>query len=328
MTGGVNGGIYATDVTNASRTMLMNLNTLQWDSELLKFFEIPDGVLFPKIKASSDDFGICKDGPLKGVPINGCIGDQQAAGLGHGCFEKGDLKNTYGTGCFLLMNTGEKPVISKSGLITTVGYQNNNQKPFYCLEGSVAVCGSGLNWLVNNLKLIHNPKELDEYCKRVENTGGVYFVPSFTGLFAPYWDMNAKGTLIGMTFFTTGSHIARALVEGICYQNTEVIQAMEIDSGIKVNHIHVDGGVSKSDVLIQTQSNFLQIPIARSNNSELTSKGAAIAAGIGNGIWKDFKEVGFGKEIHVKFEPKMKQEEVEELLKKWKKAVQATKLFD
>jgi glycerol kinase len=326
LTGGVS---HMTDVTNASRTMLMNLNTLKWDNDLLDFFEIPREIILPEIKTCTDTFGVCSavEGFEK-VVISGCIGDQQSAAIGHGCFQKGDCKTTYGTGGFLLMNTGNDAIFSNSGLITTVGYQFKNAPPVFALEGSVAVCGSGINWLQTNLQIIASPKHIDAIAGKVEDSGGVYFVPAFTGLFAPYWDSNVRATILGMTLYTNASHVVRALLEGISFQTTEVILAMEKDSDIAVKHLRVDGGVTKSEILLQTQSNILGITIERPIFPELTAKGAAICAGIGFGIWKDPYEIPFHVEHSHIVTPKIDKERVAKQMDKWKKAVKCAQLFE
>jgi len=276
---------HVTDVTNASRTLMMNIFTCQWDKVLLNALGIPENIILPEIMSNVDHFAICEVDPLVGIPITGCIGDQQSAMVGHECFKIGQVKNTCGTGCFLMMNTGTTAVQSKSGLLTTIGYQLGKKVGVtYALEGSVACAGSAVNWLVNNLKVASSPQDCDFIAKQVKDNGGVNFVPSFTGLFTPHWEPNAKGTITGLTLFSTNAHVVRALLEGICLQVTEVIDAMKVDSELILEKLTVDGGVSKSDFICQTQANLLDIDVIRYSNSELTARGAAICAAIGIGL--------------------------------------------
>ena len=280
MTGGVNGGVHKTDVTNASRTMLMDIRTLQWREDICKDFGIPMSML-PEICSSSEVYGYGrKNGLLIDTPISGILGDQQAATFGQACFEKGMAKNTYGTGCFVLMNTGEEPVFSNNGLLTTVAYKIGDNKPVYALEGSIAVAGSLVQWLRDNLGLIKSSEEIEKLASTVDDNGGVYFVPAFSGLFAPYWKDDARGAIVGLTRYNNKGHIARAVQEATPYQSREVFDAMVADSGVELKELRVDGGMTKDEMVMQFQADQLGVPLVRPQVLETTALGAAYAAGI------------------------------------------------
>ena len=323
VTGGPKGGVHVTDVSNASRTMLMNLQTLDWDDELLKAFTVPKSML-PKIEPSSKVYGSAK-GDLDGVPVAGDLGDQQAATFGQAAFDPGDAKNTYGTGCFMLMNTGTEAVPSKSGLLTTLGWKLGDQKAVYCLEGSIAITGRLVQWLRDNLGFIKDSKEVEELAKKVEDNGGVYFVPAFAGLFAPYWDGTARGTIVGLTEYVTKNHIARASLEATAWQTREVLDAMEKDSGVKLKELKVDGGMVYNDTLMQFQADVLGVPVVRPKVAETTSLGAAYAAGLAVGYWKSLDDLrqNWGKDKD--WSPKMDKGKVESEYSLWKKAVQKSR---
>ncbi len=317
----LNNKLHITDVTNASRTMLMNLKTLDWDDELLQLFKIPENIL-PQIKSSSEYYGdiFIENKPL---PVSGILGDQQAALFGHRCLNVGDAKNTYGTGCFLLMNIGDKIIHSQKGLLTTVAYKIGNQKAIYALEGSVAVAGSLVKWFQNNLGLIESAKQLNDFANKVQDNGGVYIVPAFSGLFAPYWDDTARGIIAGLTHHSNKYHLSRAILEAVAYQTKDVFIAMEKDSGIKLKKLKTDGGMTKSKFLMQFQSDILNIPIYKTKISEITALGAAFAAGLAIGFWKNQSEI---KEIETeKFVPKMNDKIRKTLYKNWKKAIKKSK---
>ena len=288
LTGGVDGGVHVTDVTNASRTMLMNLETLDWDDELLSFFNIPRAML-PQIRPSSDPagYGVTRaDGPLRGeVPLTGDLGDQQAATVGQVCFTPGSAKNTYGTGNFLLLNTGNELVRSNNGLLTTVCYQFDQAPPVYALEGSIAVTGSAVQWLRDQLGIISGAAQSEALARQVEDNGGIYFVPAFSGLFAPYWRPDARGAIVGLSRFNTNAHLARATLESICYQTRDVVEAMRQDSGVTLDTLRVDGGVTANDLCMQLQSDILGVPVSRPMVAETTALGAAYAAGLAVGFW-------------------------------------------
>lgn len=287
LTGGVNGGKHVTDVTNASRTMLMDIHTLQWDRELMKCLGIPDGIRFPEIRSCAEEYGRIADGPGAGLVIAGCVGDQQSATIGQRCFQPGEAKNTYGTGCFLLVNTGETSVQSKYGLLTTLCYQlGADQKPIYALEGSIAVAGSGIEWLKDNLGIIQSAADVEPIAATVNSTEGVYFVPAFSGLFAPRWRTDARGTIVGMTQYTTKAHIVRAMLESVAFQTREVIDAVNMDSPAEVKLLKVDGGMSRNNLLMQIQADILGTKVIRPEDMETTARGAALCAAVGAGIWK------------------------------------------
>jgi glycerol kinase len=328
LTGGVKGGVHVTDVTNASRTMLMNLETLDWDEDMLKVMDIPCAML-PTIKASSEIYGYVgaiHESPLQGIPVAGDLGDQQAALFGQTCFSAGEAKNTYGTGCFMLLNTGDKPITSKAGLLTTLGYKIGNQTAVYALEGSIAITGALIQWLRDNLGLIQSSAEVEALAASVTDNGGIYFVPAFSGLYAPYWKSDARGAIVGMTRYVNKGHIARAALEATAYQTREVLDAMEADSGVTLTSLKVDGGMVFNELLMQFQSDILDVPVVRPKVAETTALGAAYAAGLAVGFWKDYDELranwGKDKEWH----PAMNANQREGLYSGWKKAV--TRTFD
>jgi glycerol kinase len=329
-------GEHITDVTNASRTMLMNLKTLDWDDEILKVMGIPKNML-PKIKSSSEVYGYVGAGssrpnlgeetsPLHGIPVAGDLGDQQAALFGQTCFKAGEAKNTYGTGCFMLLNTGEKPVQSKAGLLTTLGYKIGNKKAVYALEGSIAITGALIQWLRDNLSLIQTSLEVEALAKSVEDNGGIYFVPAFSGLYAPYWKSDARGVIVGLTRYVNKGHIARASLEATAYQTREVLDAMEKDSGVKLRALKVDGGMVFNELLMQFQSDILNVPVVRPKVAETTSLGAAYAAGLAVGFWKDTDELKKNWGRDKEWTPKMDSKRRQGLYSGWKKAV--TRTFD
>lgn len=326
LTGGSDGGVHVTDVTNASRTMLMNIETLEWDEGQCKIFGIPMSML-PEIKSSSEIYGRCRhDGPLAGVPVSGDLGDQQAATFGQACFSVGMAKNTYGTGCFMLMNTGNEPVPSKNGLITTVCYKIGDQKPVYALEGSIAVTGSLVQWLRDNLKMFDSSPEVEALAATVEDNGGAYFVPAFSGLFAPYWRSDARGAIVGLTRYVNRGHIARAVLESTAYQTKDVLVAMEADSGVKLADLKVDGGMTANETLMQFQADLLGSNVIRPVVAETTALGAAYAAGIAVGFWNGEQDVIDNWAEDKRWAPAGEQAEVDRLYRNWKKAV--TKTFD
>ncbi|KAG0775502.1 hypothetical protein G6F62_011756 [Rhizopus arrhizus] len=321
LTGGIeNNGAFVTDVTNASRTMLMNIKTLEWSQEAIKFFGF-EKVYLPRLVSSSEIYGTLFDGILKGVPIAGCLGDQQSALVGQKCFEVGEAKSTFGTGCFMLFNTGEKPVESKNGLLTTVAYQFG-EVTCYALEGSVAVAGSSINWLRDNMGLIADTTELNELASKVQDTAGVYFVTAFAGLFAPYWRSDARGTICGITHFTKLEHICRATLEAVCYQSRAILEAMNSDSKTPLRTLKVDGGMSNSDLCMQIQADILGIQVDRPQMRETTALGAAIAAGFATGVWKSFDELSnINKDGRVIFESKITKEKRQKMCHGWDQAV-------
>lgn len=324
LTGGPNGGVHVTDVSNASRTMLMNLETLDWDDEILGLMGVPKAML-PKVMPSAAVYGTAV-GALAGIPVAGDLGDQQAALFGQTCFSIGEAKNTYGTGCFMLLNTGTKPVQSKNGLLTTLGYKIGDQAAVYCLEGSIAITGALVQWLRDNLKMFDFSKHIEDYAKAVEDSGGIYFVPAFSGLFAPYWKSDARGAIVGLTRYITREHIARAALEATAYQTREVLDAMNKDSGVALTALKVDGGMVFNDTLMQFQADILGVPVIRPTVSETTALGAAYAAGLAVGFWKAVEDLreNWGKDHE--WTPKMDAEKREALYKGWKKAV--TRTFD
>ncbi|XP_029306928.1 glycerol kinase isoform X1 [Cottoperca gobio] len=329
LTGGKSGGVHCTDVTNASRTMLFNIHTLDWDPELCEYFGIPMEIL-PRVRSSSEIYGlmkICssrKSGALSGIPISGCLGDQSAALVGQMCFQDGQAKNTYGTGCFLLRNTGAKPVMSEHGLLTTVAYKLGRDQPAcYALEGSVAIAGAVVRWLQDNLGIIGSSEELEKLAASVGTSYGCYFVPAFSGLYAPYWEPSARGIICGLTQFTNKSHVAFAALEAVCFQTREILDAMNQDSGIPLTQLQVDGGMTSNKLLMQLQADILCIPVVKPSMPETTALGAAMAAGAAEGVsvWslnpEDLSEV-----TSEKFEPQINTEESEFRYARWKKAVQ------
>ncbi|KAK2755984.1 Glycerol kinase [Arachnomyces sp. PD_36] len=330
LNGGVKSKIYATDVTNASRTMFVNLYDLKYDETLLKFFDIDRSkIRLPEIVPSSDGeaFGSFAGGALEGVRITSCLGDQSAALVGHCAFTPGTAKNTYGTGCFLLYNVGETPVISKHGLLATVAFQlGKERKPVYALEGSVAVAGSGVSFLMNNMGFFRDSRKVSEVAATVENSGGCVFVTAFSGLFAPYWIDDAKGTIFGITHHTQRGHIARATLEAVCFQTKAILDAMKLDSGQKLYDLAVDGGMSNSEVCMQTQADIIQIPVERPAMHETTALGAAIAAGFAIGIWKDFHELKESNRANrTVFYPQWTEPESSRMYKRWSKAVEMSR---
>jgi len=327
LTGGPNGGSHVTDVTNASRTMLMNLKSLQWDEEILKTLGIPRQIL-PRIVPSSDSgtWGATrKDGPLNAtVPVCGALGDQQAALLGQTCFNEGEAKNTYGTGCFLLLNTGHKPVISSQGLLTTVGYQINEQPPVYCLEGSIAIAGALVQWLRDNLGLIASAPEIEDLAMTVKDNGGAYFVPAFSGIFAPYWRSDARGVMAGLTRYVNKGHIARAVLEASAYQTRDIVDAMNKDSGVALSLLKVDGGMVANELLMQFQSDILDVPVVRPKVTETTALGAAYAAGLAVGFWSGLEELHKNWAKDKTWRPAMEPALRKKCYREWHKAVDRT----
>jgi glycerol kinase len=325
LTGGTKGGIHVTDVTNASRTQLMNLETLAWDNEILKAFNIPQAML-PKICSSSEVYGKVKAGAIAGVPIAGDLGDQQAALVGQTCFRPGEAKNTYGTGCFLLLNTGPQAVQSRFGLITTVAYKLGAAPAHYALEGSVAITGALVQWLRDNLGLIKKSSDIETLARTVEDNGGVYFVPAFSGLFAPYWQGNARGVIAGLTRYANKGHIARAVLEATAFQTREVVEAMEKDSSIALDQLRTDGGMIENDLLMQFQADILAKPVVRPVMKETTALGAAYAAGLAVGFFKDVNDLCLNWSIDKTWKPKMEEKKRNEMYRLWKKAI--SKSFD
>lgn len=317
-------GNHLTDFSNASRTMLFNINNLEWDDELLEMFDISRHLL-PEVKNSSDDFGFLQKEILgKEIPINSLVGDQQSAAFAQGCFEKGTIKNTYGTGCFLLINTSKKPVESKNNLLATIAWSLDGEVE-YALEGSVFTTGAAIQWLRDGLGLIKEARETEELAQSLESNEGVYFVPALAGLGAPHWDSQARGTILGITRATKKEHLARAALEGIAFQVKELVEAMEADSGIEVKELDVDGGASFNNFLMQFQADILGITIKRPKVIETTALGAALLAGLKVGFWKDRQEIAAGKKIDEIFEPRMTDEERDKLYSKWKKAIERAK---
>lgn len=322
VTGGVNGGVHVTDVSNASRTMLMNLETLDWDEEILKLMGIPRSVL-PDIKASSEVYGTAV-GALAGIPVAGDLGDQQAALFGQTCFSAGEAKNTYGTGCFMLLNTGTKPVPSKNGLLTTLGYKIGKEPAVYALEGSIAITGALVQWLRDNLGLIQKSSDIEPLANTVEDNGGIYFVPAFSGLFAPYWKNDARGVIVGMTRYVNKGHIARAALEATAYQTREVLEAMNKDSGVPLTALKVDGGMVFNDTLMQFQSDILGVPVIRPKVAETTALGAAYAAGLAVGFWAKVEDLRANWGVDKTWEPKMDSAKRAKLFDGWLEAVKRT----
>ncbi|SMC26021.1 glycerol kinase [Desulfacinum hydrothermale DSM 13146] len=327
LTGGPQGGTHVTDVTNARRTLLMNLETLDWDPEILEALEIPAGML-PRIVPSIDPntWGhTLRTGIFQAtVPVCGALGDQQAALVGQTCFQPGEAKNTYGTGCFLLLNTGTKPVVSQRGLLTTLGYQMRGQKPVYCLEGSIAIGGALVQWLRDNLGLIRTAAEVEELARSVEDNGGVYIVPAFSGLFAPYWRADARGVMVGLTRFANKGHLARAALEATAYQTRDIVEAMNADSGVALTTLKVDGGMVVNDLLMQIQADVLGVPVVRPKVTETTALGAAYAAGLAVGYWSGFQELTRNWAQDKTWEPAIDAARREEGYRYWKKAVERT----
>src|SRR3954467_5325453 len=326
LTGGTNGGLHITDVTNASRTMLMDLKTLNWDEEIMGIMGVPRAML-PEIRPSSAVYGeVSAGGALQGVPIAGDLGDQQAATFGQTCFSVGEAKNTYGTGNFLLLNTGTELVHSKNGLLSTAGYKIGHGGVGDCLEGSLAITGALVQWLRDNLKMIKAAPEVEELAKSVEDNGGCYIVPAFSGLFAPYWKSNARGVFAGLTRYVNAGHIARATLEATAYQSREVVEAMDADSGVKLESLKVDGGMVANDLLMQFQADLLGVPVIRPKVAETTSLGAAYAAGLATGFWNSEEDLRENWAEDKRWEPNMDEAKRDDYYKYWKKAV--TRTFD
>ena len=324
LTDGPDGGVHVTDVSNASRTLLMNLETLDWDADILEIMGIPRRML-PAIRASSEEYGTAT-GALTGVPVAGDLGDQQAALFGQTCFSPGEAKNTYGTGCFMLLNTGTAPVPSKNGLLTTLAYKIGNEQAVYALEGSIAITGALVQWLRDNLGLIQKSADVEALAQTVDDNGGIYFVPAFSGLYAPYWKDNARGAIVGLTRYVNKGHIARAALEATAYQTREVLDAMNKDSGVSLTALKVDGGMVQDELLMQFQADVLGVPVIRPTVAETTSLGAAYAAGLAVGFWErvDDLRANWGKD--KEWVPRMNASRREKLYAGWKKAV--TRTFD
>ncbi len=318
------GKTHVTDYSNASRTMLFNIHTLQWDEELLEALDIPKNML-PEVKPSSEIYGYTDEQTFGGakIPIAGDAGDQQAALFGQACFEQGTAKNTYGTGCFMLMNTGEKPIASDNGLLTTIAWGREG-KITYALEGSIFIAGASIQWLRDELRLIYDAAQSEYYANLVEDTNGVYVVPAFTGLGAPYWDMYARGSIVGLTRGVKREHIVRATLESIAYQTRDVLSAMEEDSNIKLKTLKVDGGASANNFLMDFQADILGVPVKRTSVAETTALGAAYLAGLAVGFWKDVEEIKEKWEQDREFIPEMEEDKKEELYRKWTKAVECS----
>ncbi|GAA1421230.1 glycerol kinase GlpK [Catellatospora coxensis] len=327
LTGGADGGVHITDVTNASRTMLMNLETLDWDDELLSFFDIPRGML-PEIRPSSDPslYGKTRaNGPFAGeVALPASLGDQQAATVGQVCFSPGEAKNTYGTGNFMLLNTGTELVRSKSGLLTTVCYKFGDEPAVYALEGSIAVTGSAIQWLRDQLGIISGAAQSESLARQVEDNGGIYFVPAFSGLFAPYWRSDARGVIVGLSRFNTNAHLARAALEAICYQSRDVVEAMEKDSGVRLDFLKVDGGITANKLCMQLQADILNVPVSKPVVAETTALGAAYAAGLAVGFWQNTDQLREQWHEDQRWLPTWTDEQREEGYQGWKKAVERT----
>jgi glycerol kinase len=325
LTGGPAGGVHVTDVTNASRTQLFNLQTLDWDPQLLAAFEIPRAML-PEVRSSSEIYGDATLDEIKGVPVAGILGDQQAALVGQACFHPGEVKNTYGTGCFLLMNTGERAVPSKCGLLTTVAYKFGRQPAHYALEGSVAIAGALVQWLRDNLGVIQRSEEVESLARTVNDNGGVYFVPAFSGLYAPYWKENARGVIAGLTRYANKGHLARAVLEATAYQTREVVDAMEKDSGISLANLRVDGGMVVDELLMQFQADILHREVLRPVIQETTALGAAYAAGLAVKFFSGLEELRSNWAVERVWRPALDETQREQLYRQWKKAV--TRSFD
>jgi glycerol kinase len=326
LTGGTDGGVHATDVTNASRTMFMDLETLSWDHSILEAFDVPASML-PEIRSSSEVYGhVHSSSLLREVPVAGILGDQQAATFGQAAFEPGESKNTYGTGNFLIFNTGEEIVHSKNGLLTTLGYKLGDEKPHYALEGAIAVTGSLVQWVRDNLGIIKDAPEIEELAKTVDDNGGAYFVPAFSGLFAPYWRSDARGALVGLTRYVNKGHIARAVLEATAFQTREVLDAVNADSGVDLTELKVDGGMIANNTLMQFQADILGVPVVRPVVAETTALGAAYAAGLATGVWGSLDELRQNWQEDSRWTPNMDDSERERQMRNWKKAV--TKTFD
>ncbi|MGH4011526.1 MAG: FGGY family carbohydrate kinase, partial [Pseudonocardiaceae bacterium] len=324
MTGGPSGGLHITDATNASRTLLMDLDTLSWDESIAGEMGIPTSTL-PEIRSSSEVYGKVRErGALAGVPIAGILGDQQAAMFGQACLSVGDAKNTYGTGNFMLLNTGTEKVMSRNGLLTTICYQIGSQDPVYALEGSVAVTGSLVQWLRDNLGMISSAAEIEDAAATVDDNGGVYFVPAFSGLFAPHWRPDARGAIVGLTRYVTRGHLARAVLEATAFQSREVLEAMNADSGVALTSLKVDGGMVANELLMQFQADILAVPVIRPVVSETTALGAAYAAGLAIGFWSSEDEIRANWAADRRWNPEMDPQRREDLYAQWRKAVTRT----
>ncbi|GJE62223.1 glycerol kinase GlpK [Methylobacterium trifolii] len=319
LTGGTDGGLHLTDVTNASRTQLMSLESLDWDARMLAAFDIPRAML-PRIVSSSAVYGETR-APFAGVPIAGILGDQQAALFGQTCFTPGEAKNTYGTGCFALMNTGETPVPSKAGLVTTLAYRLEGGKPVYALEGSIAITGALVQWLRDNLGMIRDSAEVETLAATVEDNGDVYFVPAFSGLYAPHWNEGARGLIIGLTRYANRGHIARAVLEATAFQTREVLEAMEADSGIRVKELRSDGGMVANATLMQFQADILDVPVVRPKVAETTALGAAYAAGLATGYWKGLDDLARNWRVDRRWQPRMEAAQRTKIVTAWGRAV-------
>ncbi|TSI16770.1 glycerol kinase GlpK [Brevibacterium aurantiacum] len=325
LTGGVNGGVHVTDVTNASRTMLMNIKSLDWNEEIAGEMGIPVAML-PEIKSCSEVYGYgAKNGLIIDTPICGILGDQQAATFGQACFEKGQAKNTYGTGNFMLINTGTEPVASKNGLLTTVAYKIGDDAAVYALEGSVAVTGSLVQWLRDNFGIISEAPEVETLAKNVDDNGGCYIVPAFSGLFAPHWESDARGVMVGLTRFVNKNHIARAALESVAFQSREVLDAMDLDSGVKLTELKVDGGMVANETLMQFQADLLGVPVIRPEVVETTALGAAYAAGIAVKFWNGEEDVKNNWREDKRWLPSMDEDTVARAYRLWNKAVEKSK---
>src|SRR5215467_5458814 len=319
LTGGSKGGVHVTDVTNASRTQLMDLAALQWDDEILEDFHIPLRVL-PKIVSSSEVYGLASLAAIKGVPLASALGDQQAALVGQACFKSGEVKNTYGTGCFMLLNTGQNPILSNCGLLTTVAYKLGAKPAHYALEGSIAITGALVQWLRDNLGMIASSAEIEDVARSVHDNGGVYFVPAFSGLYAPYWKDSARGVIAGLTRYVNKGHIARAVLEATAFQVREVADAMAKDSKMACDFLRVDGGMVKNQLLMQFQADILNMPIVRPRVEETTALGAAYAAGLAVGFYQDTDELSANWAVDHQWNPQMDERTREQLYHFWKKA--------
>ena len=319
LTGGADGGLHITDVTNASRTQLMNLDTLDWDAEILALLNIPRACL-PEIRSSSEVYGSCTGG-LAGVPLAGILGDQQAALFGQACLAPGEAKNTYGTGCFMLMNTGEKPFPSQHGLLTTLGYKLGESPAVYALEGSISISGALVQWLRDNLGLISSAPEIEALAASVEDNGDVYFVPAFSGLYAPHWEDSARGVIVGLTRFAGKGHLARAVLEATAFQTREVLDAMTKDSGVAITELRTDGGMVVNELLMQFQSDILGVPVVRPRVIETTALGAAYAAGLAVGYWTSTDDISANWGVDKRWHPAMEEDRRAVLYGKWNKAV-------
>ncbi|WP_037859877.1 glycerol kinase GlpK [Streptomyces sp. NRRL S-340] len=320
LTGGTEGGQHVTDVTNAGRTMLMNLETLQWEPSILAAMNVPEGIL-PRIRSSSEVYGTAV-GQLAGVPVASALGDQQAAVFGQACYDVGDAKNTYGTGSFLLLNTGNRPVPSSNGLLTTMGYKIGDEAPVYCLEGAIAITGALVQWFRDQLGIIRTADEIEPLAASVEDNGGAYIVPAFSGLFAPYWRSDARGVVTGLTRYVTKAHLARAVLEATSWQTREVVDAMYQDSGVRLTTLKVDGGMTKNNLLMQHQADVLGVPVIRPEVSETTCLGAAYAAGLATGVWNDLDELKSHWRKDAEWTPAMEDSVRDREYHNWRKAVE------